>query len=46
MTVLKIEGDRVQLGFNAPRYVPIWRAEVHRELADALAAAAEATFSP
>jgi sRNA-binding carbon storage regulator CsrA len=26
------------LGFTAPRYVPIFRAEIHRELADSLAA--------
>jgi carbon storage regulator CsrA len=43
--VLEVEGDRVKLGFNAPRYVPICRAEIHQELADAVAAAADAKFS-
>ena len=37
VVVLGVEGDRVKLGFTAPRYVPICRAEIHRELADALA---------
>jgi carbon storage regulator len=34
--VLEVDGDRVKLGFEAPRYVPICRAEIHRELADCL----------
>jgi carbon storage regulator len=38
VVVLEVEGDRVKLGFTAPRYVPICRAEIHRELADCLAA--------
>ena len=38
VVVLEVEGDRVKLGFTAPRYVPICRAEIHRELADSLAA--------
>jgi carbon storage regulator len=42
VVVLGIEGDRVKLGFVAPRYVPICRAEIHRELADDLAACAGA----
>jgi len=37
IVVLEIEGDRVKLGFIAPRYVPICRGEIHRELADSLA---------
>ena len=41
VTVLEIEGDRVKLGFSAPRYVPICRAEIHQELADCLAALAD-----
>ena len=36
VVVLEIEGDRVKLGFIAPRYVPVCRAEIHRELADCL----------
>ena len=44
VTVVAIEGDRVKLGFNAPRYVPICRAEIHRELADALGATAAPSF--
>ena len=40
VVVLEVEGDRVKLGFTAPRYVPIFRAEIHRELADCLAAGA------
>ena len=42
VVVLEIDGDRVKLGFTAPRYVPIFRAEIHRELADSLAAHAGA----
>jgi len=38
VVVLGIDGDRVKLGFTAPRYVPIFRAEIHQELADSLAA--------
>ena len=45
VVVLEVEGDRVKLGFTAPRYVPICRAEIHQELADAVAAAADAKFS-
>jgi carbon storage regulator len=36
VVVLEVEGDRVKLGFTAPRYVPICRAEIHQELADSL----------
>jgi carbon storage regulator len=45
VVVLEVEGDRVKLGFHAPRYVPICRAEIHRELADCLAVYADAEFS-
>jgi carbon storage regulator len=45
VVVLEVEGDRVKLGFTAPRYIPICRAEIHRELADCLAACAEADFA-
>jgi carbon storage regulator len=38
IVVLAIDGDHVKLGFTAPRYVPIFRAEIHRELSDSLAA--------
>ena len=38
VVVLGIDGDRVKLGFTAPRYVPIVRAEIHQELADSLTA--------
>lgn len=44
VVVLEVEGDRVKLGFTAPRYVPICRAEIHRELADSLAACAGSDF--
>ena len=44
VVVLEVEGDRVKLGFTAPRYVPICRAEIHRELADLLAAGAATDF--
>jgi carbon storage regulator len=27
--VLEVRGDRVKLGFNAPRYLPIQRGELH-----------------
>jgi carbon storage regulator len=42
VTILEIDGDRVKLGFDAPRYVPICRAEIHQELADCLAGVADA----
>ena len=38
VVVLAVDGDCVKLGFTAPRYVPIFRAEIHQELADSLAA--------
>jgi len=44
VTILEIDGDRVRLGFTAPRYVPICRAEIHQELADAVVAAAESSL--
>ena len=28
VVVLEVDGDRVKLGFNAPRYVPICRGEI------------------
>lgn len=45
VTVLEIDGDRVKLGFDAPRYVPICRAEIHRELADCLVGETNAELS-
>ena len=45
VVVLEINGDHVKLGFTAPRYVPIFRAEIHRELADCLAAHTVPEFS-
>ena len=45
VVVLEVEGDRVKLGFTAPRYVPICRAEIHRELADCLGAYEGTEFS-
>ncbi len=44
VVVLEVAGNRVKLGFTAPRYVPIVRAEIHRELADGLAAYASTGF--
>ncbi len=46
VVVLDVDGDRVKLGFTAPRYVPICRAEIHRELADCLAGRAGIDFMP
>ena len=45
VVVLEVDGDRVKLGFTAPRYVPICRAEIHQELADCLAGDTNADFS-
>lgn len=45
VTILEIDGDRVKLGFDAPRYVPICRAEIHQELADCLAGVTDAEMS-
>ncbi len=36
VVVLEIGRNQVKLGFTAPRYVPICRAEIHQELADSL----------
>ena len=27
LTVVRVEGDRVRLGFDAPKDIPIWRKE-------------------
>lgn len=35
LTVIQIRGDKVRLGFKAPREVPIHREEVFRQLAAA-----------
>jgi carbon storage regulator len=32
VTVLEVRGDRVKLGFSAPREVPIHRAEVYQSI--------------
>lgn len=45
IVVLEVDGNCVKLGFTAPRYVPICRAEIHQELADSLANIANAEFS-
>jgi len=45
VVVLKVERDRVKLGFIAPRYVPIVRAEIQLEIAESLAADAGIEFS-
>ena len=37
VVVLEVDGGRVKLGFSAPRHVPIFRAEIHQELAESLA---------
>jgi len=38
--VVRIEGDRVVLGFDAPREVPIARGELHVEVSDEVRRAA------
>ena len=45
VVVLEVDGDRVKLGFDALRYVPICRAEIHKELADCLAAGEGASLA-
>ncbi len=45
VVVLEVDGGRVKLGFAAPRYVPICRAEIDQELADSLVSVADAKFS-
>jgi carbon storage regulator len=32
VTVLEVRGDRVKLGIDAPRQVPVYRDEVHRRM--------------
>lgn len=31
ITVVKIRGDKVRLGIDAPSSVPIWRPDVHHQ---------------
>lgn len=38
--VIRIEGDRVVLGFDAPREIPITRSELHTEVAEEVQRAA------
>ena len=38
VVVLAVQGDRVKLGFTAPRYVSIFRSEIHQDLAGSMAA--------
>jgi len=45
VVVLEVNGDHVKLGFTAPQYVPIFRAEIHRQLADSLTAHAARELS-
>jgi carbon storage regulator len=40
VTVIRIEGDRVVIGFDAPREVPIVRSELQAEVADEVQRAA------
>ncbi len=40
ITVLSIEGERVKLGINAPRSVPVLRSEVFEQMKSANAGAA------
>ncbi len=42
VSVLSIAGDKVRLGIRAPRSVPVFRDEVHREILLERQAAAEA----
>ena len=34
VTIVSVHGDRVRLGIQAPRTVPVHRIEVHRRIAD------------
>jgi carbon storage regulator len=38
--VIRIEGDRVVLGFDAPREIPVFRSELLTEVADEVQRAA------
>ncbi len=37
ITVVEVRGDRVRLGIEAPREIPIHREEVHAAIASAIA---------
>ena len=41
LTVLAIEGDRVKLGIQAPRDIPVLRQEIHAQLKAANTQAAQ-----
>ena len=32
ITVVEIRGDKVRLGIQAPKEVPIWRSEIHQAI--------------
>jgi carbon storage regulator len=36
VTVLEVRGDKVRLGFEAPRDVPIHREEIHEKICRAV----------
>ena len=39
VTVLAIAGDKIRLGIQAPREIPVFREEVYREIREQTAAA-------
>ena len=41
ITVVEIRGDKVRLGIQAPRAIPIHRSEIHAAIQNEQAAAAE-----
>lgn len=46
ITVVEIRGDKVRLGIQAPREVPIHRSEVHAAIQSEQAASSEAEEEP
>ncbi len=45
ITIVEVRGDKVRLGIEAPREVPIHRREVHEAIRDAIEAGNSASSS-
>lgn len=46
ITIVEVRGDKVRLGIQAPREVPIHRQEIHEAIQNDLASSSEKTPPP